>query len=119
MIATILTPHRKGRPSAFWITRNNPLGFAEHHAEKKNSEKLDKKNLSRLLQEVSINSIQQNKYHLWTKQAKMKHISKHTSVYLPTTNQDSMNSSSNILILSVWTRQTWDMKEIFFPQDSS
>jgi hypothetical protein len=56
------------------------MGFAEHHTKEKNSEKLDKKFVSKLLQEVSTYSVLQNKSHLWTKEAKLEHTSKHANV---------------------------------------
>jgi hypothetical protein len=39
--------------------KNDPLSLAEHYTERKNSEKLDKKFVSKLQQEVNIISIQQ------------------------------------------------------------
>jgi hypothetical protein len=52
------------------MKRNDPMGFAENHTEEKNSEKLGRRFVSKLLQEVIINSIQYNKSHLLNKNAK-------------------------------------------------
>jgi hypothetical protein len=126
IIATILSPHslitgppglnkfemevvenavvQNCSPYAIWIDRNDSMGFAEHHNEEKISEKLDERFLSKLLQEISINSIQQNKSHLWIKEEK-----RNTSqsmpmsiTYLQTTSQDTNNlSSKQFVIVSV------------------
>jgi hypothetical protein len=44
--------------------------MAVHHTEENKSEKLDKKLQSHLLKEVNINSIQQDKAKLWSKESK-------------------------------------------------
>ena len=97
MIATIHTPHslitgppglikfdKEGvacaviqncSPYAIWIERNDPLCYDEHHTEEKQTEKLDKRFLSKLLQEVRIDSISQSKTHLWTDDEKYRAVS--------------------------------------------
>ena len=109
MIATIQTPHslitgppglikfdKEGvacaviqncSPYTIWIERNDPLGYAEHHTEESNTEKLDKRFLVKLLQEVRIGSISQSRLHLWTDEAKKEHIKEHAHINVPITHK--------------------------------
>jgi hypothetical protein len=56
------------------------MGYAEHHTEEQNSEKLDKKFLAHLFKDVTINSMQQEKSKLWTNEAKMEHFKEHANI---------------------------------------
>jgi hypothetical protein len=67
-------------------------------------QKLDKNFVS--LQEV--NTIQQNKTHLRTKEAKLENISKHANVNVPA------NYKSNDLILKQLTFVTIDLKKLIY-----
>jgi hypothetical protein len=105
MIATISTPHsllsgppglikfdqdgvaynviQNCSPYAIWIERNEPMGHAEFYTEEARSEKLDKKFITHLLKDVTINSVQQEKAKLWTEEAKMEHIKEHANINVP------------------------------------
>jgi hypothetical protein len=48
-------------PYSIGIKRNDPMGFAEHHTEENNSEKLNTNFLYHLLKEVNVNSTYQGK----------------------------------------------------------
>jgi hypothetical protein len=69
-------------PYAIWIERNDPIGFKEHHTEQHRSGKLDRKFVSNLLQEVSINSVEQEKSKRWTPDAKSEHIRGHANMHV-------------------------------------
>ncbi len=70
-------------PSAIWIERDEPVGFAEHHTNENETEKLDKKFVAHLLKDVTINSIQQEKSKRWTEEAKMEHILEQAHINVP------------------------------------
>jgi hypothetical protein len=70
-------------PYVKWIERNDPIGFAEHHTEQAKSKKLDKKFVASLIQQVSINSVEQDKSKRWTIDAKREHIRKHAKMNVP------------------------------------
>jgi hypothetical protein len=48
-------------PYQIWIERNDPLVFAKHHTEEAKSERLDKKFIVSLIQQIKISSIAQEK----------------------------------------------------------
>jgi hypothetical protein len=109
MITTIDTPHRlltgppgiikfdnngiaysviqNCAPYPIWIERDEPMGFAEHHTEEAKSEKLDAKFVASLMQAVTISSIEQEKTHRWTNEAKREHINEHTKINVPAQGQ--------------------------------
>jgi hypothetical protein len=70
-------------PYAICIERNKPIGFAEHHTEQAKFEKLDKKFVASLIQQVSISSMEQEKFKRWTLDAKREHIREHANMNVP------------------------------------
>jgi hypothetical protein len=70
-------------PYAIWIERNGPMEFAEHHTEEARLEKLDKKFVANLLQQVTICSVAQDKSNHWTDEAKREHIKEHATNNVP------------------------------------
>jgi hypothetical protein len=75
--------HTNCAPYPIWIERNDLLGFEEHHTEEAKSERLDKRFIANLMQEVTISSIEQDKSLKWTSEAKLGHIQEHANINVP------------------------------------
>jgi hypothetical protein len=96
-------------PYPIWMESNDPIRFAENHIEEAGSEKLDNKFVASLMQQVTINSIAQEKKQKWTDMAKREQINKRPNINVTPQHKTKCEDliCKHFKIVSIG-KKTWD-----------